>query len=327
LVRAELLAREPATEDLRSFVGWLLSADGVVVSGRGGTTDVFLEDGIEVLRLLRTAIGIGTPTAMFGQGLGPLEDERLRALAREVLPQVDVLAIREGRSAMPLLAGLGVRPDRVTVSGDDALELAHRLRSNGAARTAIGVGLRIAPYSGVTGAAAETLRAVVRGAAARHGSELRPVPISLYPHEAEARMLAELLDRPSRTVPTPAYAIAQAGSCRIVVAGSYHAAVFALAQGVPVVGVSASPYYEAKLGGLAELFPGGCRVVSALHADFGARLAAAVDEAWEAAETLSPELVAAAERQITAAGDAYARFAERVSRHAGTSAALSRAPG
>jgi colanic acid/amylovoran biosynthesis protein len=140
-------------------------------------------------------------------------------------------------------------------------------------------------------------------------------------------MLAELLDRPSRAVPTPAYAIAQAGSCRIVVAGSYHAAVFALAQGVPVVGVSASPYYEAKLGGLAELFPGGCRVVSAGDVDFGAQLAAAVDEAWETAEALSPELVAAAERQITAAGDAYARFAERVFRHAGTSAALSHAPG
>jgi polysaccharide pyruvyl transferase WcaK-like protein len=118
-----------------------------------------------------------------------------------------------------------------------------------------------------------------------------------------------------------------AGSCRIVVAGSYHAAVFALAQGVPVVGVSASPYYEAKFGGLAELFPNGCRVVSALHVDFGAQLAKAVDEAWEAAEALSPGLLAAARRQIAAGDEAYARFAERVSRHVGTSAALSRAPG
>src|SRR6185369_16710099 len=95
-----LLAREPASDELRSFAGWLLSADGVVVSGRGGTTDVFLDDGLEVLRVLRTAIALGIPTAMFGQGLGPLQDVRLRALARQVLPRLDVLALRERRAAV-----------------------------------------------------------------------------------------------------------------------------------------------------------------------------------------------------------------------------------
>ena len=56
---------------MTAFGSWselALGADGVVVSGRGGTTDVFLEDGVEVLELLDTAIALGIPTAMYGQG-------------------------------------------------------------------------------------------------------------------------------------------------------------------------------------------------------------------------------------------------------------------
>jgi colanic acid/amylovoran biosynthesis protein len=319
-VRAELLAREPASEDLREFVSWLLGADGVVVSGRGGTTDVFLEDGLEVLQLLHTATALGIPTAMFGQGLGPMEDETLRALAREVLPRVDVLAVRESRSAVPLLEELGVRSDRVTVTGDDALELAHRLRSNGAGREAIGVGLRLAAYSGTTPATARTIGRVLQEAAARRGVGLRALPVSLYPHEDDLGNLRPLVDGGAGEATTPPQTIAEAGRCRVVVAGSYHAGVFALAQGVPVVALSASPYYDAKLQGLADLFPGGCRVVAASGPDLNGRLSAALDEAWETADALQPQLLEATARQIVAARDAYARFGEPVSRYAGLSA-------
>jgi colanic acid/amylovoran biosynthesis protein len=176
-IRAELLAREPASAELREFVGWLLSADGVIVSGRGGTTDAFLEDGVEVLELMRSAAALGTPTAMFSQGLGPLEDETLRSLAREILPRIDVLAVRERRFAIPLLRELGVRPERVAVTGDDALELAYRARANGSPRKAIGVGLRLSAYSGMTDATAQAVGIVLGEAAARRGAELRPVPI------------------------------------------------------------------------------------------------------------------------------------------------------
>src|SRR6185503_89135 len=116
------------------------------------------------------------------------------------------------------------------------------------------------------------------------------------------------------------------GACRVVVAGSYHAAVFALAQGVPVVALSAAPYYDAKLAGLADLFAGGCRVVSVDDPDFASQLAAALDESWEAAEKLAPELVAAAGRQIAESRAAYARFSQPVARRVGA-AALIRRPG
>ena len=318
-VRAELLVREPASDELREFAGWLLNADGVIVSGRGGTTDFFLEDGVELLELMRAATALGVPTAMFGQGLGPIQDETLRSLAGEVLPRLDVLAVRERRSAIPLLEALGVAPERITVTGDDALELAYRLRTNGRPREAIGVGLRLSAYSGLTAGTARTVGAVLRDAAARRGAELMPVPISLYPHEADSNSLRHVIDANGDGPATPPEAIARAGNCRVVVAGSYHSAVFALGQGIPVIGVSANPYYEAKLAGLADLFPGGCRVVPASDLDFSARLSAAVDETWELADELAPELLAAAEQQIRASQEAYARFQERVTCHAGVS--------
>jgi polysaccharide pyruvyl transferase WcaK-like protein len=49
--------------------------------------------------------------------------------------------------------------------------------------------------------------------------------------------------------------------CRVVVTGSYHAGVFALAQGIPVVATAASRYYHDKFSGLADLFGGGGDIV------------------------------------------------------------------
>jgi hypothetical protein len=50
--------------------------------------------------------------------------------------------------------------------------------------------------------------------------------------------------------------------CRMVVTSSYHAAVFALARGIPAVGISSTPYYDGKFGGLRALY--GPRAVSVL---------------------------------------------------------------
>ena len=62
--------------------------------------------------------------------------------------------------------------------------------------------------------------------------------------------------------------------------GSYHAAVFGLAQGVPAVCLSKSSYYEAKFGGLQALFPGACFVVPLDVPDYADQLGAMILRAW-----------------------------------------------
>ena len=58
--------------------------------------------------------------------------------------------------------------------------------------------------------------------------------------------------RRRRVARDSALVIERVGECRVVVTGSYHGAVFALAQGIPVVALVKSPYYVNKMAGLAR---------------------------------------------------------------------------
>jgi polysaccharide pyruvyl transferase WcaK-like protein len=297
------LARaEPAAGD---FVEALLNADLLLMSGRGGLTDAFPEETDAVLTELEAAASIGLPIAMVGQGVGPLEDATLRARAREVLPGVALLAVREGRSAPALLEALGVPAERVVVTGDDAIEPAHERRA-GAAQDGpvLGINVRVAGYSGLSQADAGKIVTLAQAAADRHGAGIQAVRISSHPDEDDGSTIAAALgnglpapERPTEpdTVSAP---IDAAGRCRVVVAGSYHAALFALAQGIPAVGIARTPYYLDKLLGLREQFGNGCRVVALTEPASLDAISAQIDELWELAPTMRDDLLAAAERQI-----------------------------
>ena len=112
------------SSEAAAFLTAIDRADLVVVSGAGVITDAFPENALGVLATLAMAIERGIPTAMFGQGLGPILGAELRSRAAEVLPHVRLIAVRERLSSVPLLQSLGVSPDRIVVTGDDAIEMA-----------------------------------------------------------------------------------------------------------------------------------------------------------------------------------------------------------
>ena len=85
---------------------------------------------------------------MVGQGFGPLHTPELVARARVVLPHINFIGVREERASLPLLLSLGVASDRVMTTGDDAIEMAYRLRRDSLGE-GLGVNVRIADYSGV----------------------------------------------------------------------------------------------------------------------------------------------------------------------------------
>ena len=308
-LRAELLAREPVSDSARAFLAALMDADAFVISGRGGTADAFRDDALRVLDELRLAGELGAVTAMTGQGLGPAADPELVERAAEVLPRVDLIAVRDRIASPAVLDRAGVPRERVLVTGDDALALAHAARPPEPSAGGIGVGLRRAGYAELGPDPVADVIGAVRAAAERHATDLHPIPISLYPHESDAEAIAAIAGPDhSVSIEEPRDAIESAGRCRVVVTGSYHAAVFALGQGVPAVGVASSAYYAAKFAGLADLFPGGCTVVDLSGDDAEARIAAAVDAAWDSAESVRPALLEAAERQVAAGEEAYARL-------------------
>jgi colanic acid/amylovoran biosynthesis protein len=209
-----------------------------------------------------------------------------------------------------------VPEDRVITTGDDAIELAFAARRPVPSGSALGLSLRVARYSKVDEDQVKSIGSVLGQLGDAHGAEIVPLPISGYVNERDAEVIVRAIGHdvgPVRAPETPADVIERVHQCRVVVTGSYHAAVFALAQGIPAVGLAGSEYYVDKFLGLADQFDGHCSTVLLDAPDLVLRLEEAVTDAWSSADELAPKLVAAAERQLRNAAVAMDRLATLVS--------------
>jgi polysaccharide pyruvyl transferase WcaK-like protein len=307
----------------RTAIQAVRKADVVVASGGGYVTDTWWWHAAGVLSLLRLAQRLGKPTAMFGQGVGPIRERGrggwggLRVQARAVLPRLAVLGLREDQVGKDLAISLGIPARAVSVTGDDALELIPEGSAPGG--HALGVSMRVSHYAGVDLAAAEAVGDLVVQAAEAFRAPVVALPVSRYPVDGDLDALRALL-HPERSradivlhdLATPEALIAAAGGCRVIVTGSYHAAVFGLARGVPAVCLTRSSYYDAKFAGLRALFPGACFVVSLDQPDLAGRLRQALDQAWHLPAQARDDARNAAARQRHAGRQAYARFRDVV---------------
>jgi colanic acid/amylovoran biosynthesis protein len=199
----------------------------------------------------------------------------------------------------------------VAVTGDDALELIGG--SGPAVGGALGVNVRVRGYAGVAASTAGAVGDVVLAAAAALGAPVTGLPVSRSGADGDLDALRTLLRRgPGQAVlddlASPGDLASAAAGCRAIVTGSYHAAVFGLAQGVPAVCLTRSPYYDAKFGGLAALFPGACLVMPLDTPGWPDRLRAAISAAWHLPAPARVAAWEAAARLRDAGRDAYARF-------------------
>lgn len=300
------------------FLDAALASDLIFVSGAGAINDHFGARLSNAFDLLSLAAKRGIPTAMMGQGIGPLSEGPTADNAHRVLPHVDLIGLRERRTGFPLLGELGVSPDRVVVTGDDAVELAHGLRREELG-SALGLNVRRAGYVELTNEDLTAIAGAVESFLGTHKVEIVAVPTSRHPTEADlelARSVAQMagarLGDP-RELATPEDAVRQIAHCRVLVTGSYHAAVFALAQGIPAVCLALNPYYAQKFLGLADLFgEDGCVVVTRDSRGDIPHLAERLTKVWETADEHRSGLLAAARDQVEAGRGAYARIRKLV---------------
>lgn len=306
LLRIERARRGRGSPALKAYLDALLDADLFVMSGRGGMTDAFKDESYATLDEIHVASALSVPVALLGQGMGPIADPDLRRLAARVLPRAALITLREGRSGPGLLRELGVPARKVVVTGDDAIALAPQAPP--AEPDAVGVSVRVAGYAQVSADAATELLDALATVASRLAAPVVQLPMSVHPHEGDHESMRGVLGATSEPPGSPAAAVERTGRCRVLATGSYHAGLFALAQGVPAVCFSRSPYYDDKFLGLREMFGDGCAVVRAADSGAPSRVAELVERAYRSWPEPAAGLRAAARRQEEAGRTAYARL-------------------
>jgi colanic acid/amylovoran biosynthesis protein len=300
---------------ITSFTTVLAATDAIIVTGMGGITDAFPKYAHDLLMSLSLGLHYGKPVVLVGQGIGPLETSALRNLAAYVLRRVDIIALREDLTAGPLLRSLEIPMDRTVTTGDDAIEVAYRARSR-ALGAGLGINIRASEYSEVDMELMSRLRTVFQQSLRTYGAMAVAVPISSVPGESDLETFRRLLDDfdgPSMEPPelaSPTAIVEHLQHCRILVCGSYHAAVFACSSGIPAVCVAKSAYYFAKFRGLAELFGDGCKFVALDDPQFELRLRDAIHKCWTSAEQLRPQLLERAVQQMARGHLAFQRIGE-----------------
>lgn len=290
---------------------YILAARALVAVGGGYLNTEFPTVGNRILRFLDSGQRLGLPTAAFGQGIGPVDerDVGMQRLTRQVFSRLTVGALREDAFGPEWLRQLGVDPDRCRLTGDDALELAYSENSTGN-REAIGVNLRLARYSGVGDALAGRIGAVIRSCDAQ--SAILAVPIAERTGAGDYEAVEPILTEKRKPEHTAEGIFAVIDRCRVVVTGSYHAGVFSLARGVPVVGVYANQYYEEKFRGLASVFPEYCVPLGADRPEFENALREALETFSPWSEERAAAMRSLARKRIDTAEAAYREFVSHV---------------
>lgn len=302
---------------LDSFLEAIYSADLVVSTGGGYITDTFEEKTITSLGILGLAGQLGTPTIMLGQGIGPLKKPALLTKAQQVLPTIRQITLREKRTGLPILNSLGISKNRITVTGDDAIELAYKARNTKLGH-GIGVNLRVTSYANVGTDSIENVKSALQDAAKIKNAPLIPVPIEFSDSGSDVKSIQQLLagyDNESdggQSLSSPIEVAKQAGQCRVVVTGSYHAGVFSLSQGIPIVALAKSEYYKDKFLGLADQFGITCELIFLDDPQLREKLSAAIDRTWQSAEAVRTQLLEAAQKQIALSQLAYRKIPELV---------------
>jgi colanic acid/amylovoran biosynthesis protein len=305
--------RSTDAETVTAFTHSLRNADLLLICGAGGFYDGCQAWNLDILDLLEAAVQRGVPVVMLGQGFGPVSNPLVLKRAAKVLPLVSFVTLRGNRGSLALLRSLGVAESKIESTGDEAVELAYESRSNETGR-GLGINVRFRASASTDDDDIASIRPVLQDFAERHSVPLIPLPIAIQVYTRDDLAIKQLLngfDAQSdggRTLDTPLKVIKQAALCRVVVTGAYHAAVFALAQGIPVVGLAKSAYFSSKFLGLEDQFGEGCQTILLNEPAVPQRLRSAIEKAWQNADKLREPLQAAALRQIQLSRRSYERI-------------------
>lgn len=300
-----------------NFVNKIKEADLIVATGGGYVNDTFLEHSSQLFDVLLLAQNFGVATAMVGQGLGPLSNKLLLKQFKRVLLNLELISMREGKYSPEVLNTSLAKnnvaiPKRLT-TGDDAIEKAFKLRSEKLG-IELGLNIRNANYANLHDDVLDKLGTIIRNYLDTHNLNYQLVPISMIKGISDVEALEKLLQLELESTVQASLEvndiIHRIGKCRVVITGSYHAALFALSQGVQVIGLTASKYYDNKFLGLLHQFQYGVQIVY-MNENIEV-LPQYIETAWQRAEFERGGLLESAKSQINEGIHAYTSLYELI---------------
>lgn len=304
-------------EKVESWLAAIAWTDAVVATGGGYFTDAFGGHLEGLLHTVRWAQHKGKTTAFFGQGLGPLQSKRLRRLAGTALGVARCVSLREGLDGLTLGKSLGCNTADWKVTGDDAFVGLCSFKPTLNSGDILGINLRVASYAGVDKAAFTVLAEALEYTRAALGGMWMPLPVDLCPTRGDApqtlSLLAEETLSPNYRLPTvPQDLVNLVSHCRAVITGSYHAAVFALALGTPVVAFAANAYYASKFKGLKTFFGDGVLIIDPTAVGLKSTLMEAVRSQWDMPNIQREHLVERARGIADSVTSFYQEFLDKL---------------
>ena len=310
---------------MNEFLSTVAASDLVIASGGGYLTDEFLVSSRRLLGTLRLARSMGKATALFGQGIGPVQLPAMREALRAGLAGVTAVGIRETRRGPMILKNAGV-PDRVVHStGDDAIEMAIQ-QTPGERGRWIGLNLRCVAdkeSKDDTDDARLPVTKLVKQFAIEKQALIAPAPISHRIGDDDTEIAEDFINRtnaptvPGLTDPRTSDAVIQRISqCRLVITGSYHAAVFPCHSQWEshAIALARMDYYKDKFLGLFEQFESSEAVVLLDSPDWQRTLNEQLAKAWNQSDGERAKLRNLAAKQADRGRRFYEKVAESLTR-------------
>ena len=274
----------PASDTAWQAIEAIRASDAFAVAGGGNMASLWPMHVYERATLAELARRAGKPYVVTGQTIGPVLDGDDRALVAELLSGAELVGLRE-RASFELVRTLGVPESRLTATIDDAsfVGLGPGLGVGVGPSTdaATGAAAAAAPYCAVSlsahvGAADRTAFAEAVARLLDRVVDETGLEVVFLAHWASLRSddergdsllhraVIDRMTRPARVEPTTDTAAAArfAREASLHLTSRYHPAVFAVAAGVPTVGIAVDDYTTVKLTGALANF-GQSSVVSA----------------------------------------------------------------
>jgi len=317
----------PASDTAWQAIEAIRASDAFAVAGGGNMASLWPMHVFERSTLAELARRAGKPYVVTGQTIGPVLDGDDRALVAELLSGAELVGLRE-RASFELVRTLGVPESRLTATIDDASFVGV---ATDAAAPAAGTGTTAAtaapatPYCAVSlsahvGAADRTLFAEAVARLLDRVVDETGLEVVFLAHWASLRAdergdsllhraVIDRMMRPARveqTTDTPA-AARFAREAALHLTSRYHPAVFAVAAGVPTVGIAVDDYTTVKLTGALANF-GQSSVVSAEQVLAGSADRIVLD-AWGARDAVRTAWEARVGRARTASAAWWDRVA------------------